>query len=830
MKIRIKILLGYVLLAVLVVVVALVGFRATHSIGRNFDEAINRTQPVLQALQDIRFESVRLRGDAYRSVYEVQTPASPGVEAAAVPHHRFAELDSALARYRSLVTIHFPDEAADAAKIADEIGAIQEAVEKLRGGALSGAEADRALAALSGSVARVLDATEEAAAAELDEFVAHQRSVDEELAAQERLIAAVALIAVLCAIFAGARIARLVAQPVVALRDAARKLGGGRFDTRVAVTDDTEVGELAQAFNSMAEQLAGSMVSREYVEDIIDSMAEGIIVVDREGRVARVNHAFRTLVRCTDDHVFAGNPIADYLPDSEVIEAAFSTPVARHWIETKMPAADGEVLVVALSVAGLQSTNALAGAVVLVQDITERKRNEERLSYLARYDQLTGLPNRTLLLDHLNQSLSRQPWKKGHTAVLFCDLDRFKFVNDTLGHCVGDLLLQSVADRLQDCVRPGDIVARWSGDEFVVLLNDVANRCDVGPLAEKLVAQLSRPTEIAGHEIFVTASVGIAVSPEHATQSDELIKCADIAMFAAKAEGKNTCRFYSRDMAERSQERLQLERALRRALQEGNQLQVHYQAQKRLDGPLIGFEALVRWQHPEQGLIPPAQFLPVAEEAGLMAAIDETVLRIACAQARQWRMEGTDGLRVAVNVSDHLFRRGDLPELVDMLLAEFDLPPCALELELTEAIVMSDVESSIRTMHRIRDLGVDLSIDDFGTGYSSLAHLKRCPVQMLKIDRSFVNDLMTDPNDAAITEAITALAHKMNIRVIAEGVETVAQLEALRRYGCDAIQGYWLSKPIPAPMLPAFLLRVGHPLAALPADMEQREKPDCWAA
>ena len=294
------------------------------------------------------------------------------------------------------------------------------------------------------------------------------------------------------------------------------------------------------------------------------------------------------------------------------------------------------------------------------------------------------------------------------------------------------------------------------------------------------------------------------------------MKCADIAMFAAKAEGKNTFRFFSSDMAERSQERLQLERALRRALQECNQLQVHYQAQKRLDGPLIGFEALVRWQHPELGLIPPAHFLPVAEEAGLMAAIDEAVLRIACAQARQWQMEGTHGLRVAVNVSDHLFRRGDLPALVDALLTEFDLPPAALELELTEAIVMTDIESSIRTMHRIRDLGVDLSIDDFGTGYSSLAHLKRCPVQMLKIDRSFVNDLMTDPNDAAITEAITALAHKMNIQVIAEGVESEAQLEALRRYGCDAIQGYWLSKPLPAPMLPAFLSRVAHPLAALP--------------
>ena len=818
MKIRIKILLGYVLLAVLVAVVALVGYRATHSIGQNFDEAINRTQPVLQALQDIRFHAVRLQADTYRSVHAAQTDAAEGAEPAGDAGERpggdLAELDAAVTRYRNLVQAYFPDEIAEAAEIAAEVGELTEAVARLRAGTVSRAEADEALGTLSGVVERVLDATGDAAAAELEEFAAHQRGVDADIAAQERLITIVAVVAFLCAIFAGARIAQLIARPVVALRDAARRLGGGRLDTRVAVTDDTEVGELAQAFNSMAEQLAGSMVSREYVEDIIDSMAEGIIVVDREGRVERVNHAFRTLFRCTDDYAFAGQPVADFLPDTEVIEAAFRTPVARHWIETRMPTADGEVLIVALSVAGLQSTNAVAGAVVLVQDITERKRNEERLSYLARYDQLTGLPNRTLLLDHLNQSLARQPWKKEHTAILFCDLDRFKFVNDTLGHGVGDILLQSVADRLQDCVRPGDIVARWSGDEFVVLLSDVAQPGDVKPLAERLVAQLNESVQIGGHELYVTASVGIAIAPEHAVQADELIKCADIAMFAAKAEGKNTCRVYTQGMARRSHERLQLEEALRRALLEGGQLQVHYQAQKRLDGPLIGFEALVRWQHPELGLISPAAFLPAAEEAGLMAAIDETVLRIACGQARQWQHDGVAGLRIAVNVSDHLFGRGDLPELIGALLAEYDLPPSALELELTEAIVMSNVESAIGTMHRIRELGIELSIDDFGTGYSSLAHLKRCPVQMLKIDRSFVNDLMTDPNDAAITEAIVALAHKMGIQVIAEGVEAEEQLDALRRYGCDAMQGYRLSKPIPADMLPAFLERVGHPAPA----------------
>jgi diguanylate cyclase (GGDEF)-like protein len=502
-----------------------------------------------------------------------------------------------------------------------------------------------------------------------------------------------------------------------------------------------------------------------------------------------------------------GRRLADFFPDVDVLGHALNAPAKRHWIETGIRLSDGEALTVALSVAGLHSNSAAPGAVVLVQDITERKRSEERLIYLARYDALTGLPNRTLLMDHLGQALSRTPWKKGHTGILFCDLDRFKFVNDTLGHSVGDLLLQRVAERLQRCVRPGDIVARWSGDEFVVLLNDVAKPTDIEPIAEKVVAELSRPNQVGPHELYVTASVGISFAPTHACHAEELVKCADMAMYAAKAEGKNMYRFYTTGMAERSQERMQLERALRRALQEGGQLQVHYQPQQRIDGPLIGFEALVRWQHPELGMIAPANFLPAAEEAGLMAGIDEAVLRIACAQARDWQQQGFAGLRIAVNVSDHLFQRGDLPVLLGSLLGEYALPPSAIELELTEAIVMSDIESAIGTMRRVRALGVDMSIDDFGTGYSSLAHLKRCPIQMLKIDRSFVNDVMTDPSDAAITEAITALAHKMSIQVIAEGVETQAQLDALRRYGCDAIQGYFLSKPLPPDLLPEFLAR-----------------------
>lgn len=815
MKIRIKILLGYVLLAGLVGLVGLIGYRSTHQVGENFDDAINRTQPVLNTLQDIRFQVVFLLAAAHQSVHEKADKDHPSDTPEPPASTRFAVLDAATTHYQGLVAAYFPGEVDEAAAIARKVAEFKAVVVRLddglTSGALSGAQAETILDGLAEATGNLLAATEDAAVGELKEFTAYQQGVKDQVEDQERMILAIGLLAFLAAIWGGAKISGRIARPVAALRDAARKFGGGHLDTRVSVADNTEVGELASAFNSMAEQLAGSMVSREYVEDIIDSMAEGMLVVDRDGRVERVNHAFRTLFRCEGDYSFKGQLVTEYLPDHTILDNALSSQVAHSWSETEMRTAGGDLLVVALSVASLHSNNAIIGAVVLVQDITERKRSEERLSYLARYDSLTGLPNRTLFLDLLAQALARQPWKKENTAVLFCDLDRFKFVNDTMGHGVGDLLLQRVAERLQACVRPGDVVARWSGDEFVLMFCDVAQANDVAPLAERVVAYLSEPIQIGPHELYVTASVGVSLAPQHATRADELVKCADMAMYAAKAEGKNTYRLYATGMAERSQERLVLERALRRALVEGDQLQVHYQAQQRLDGPLIGFEALVRWHHPELGLISPANFLPAAEEAGLMAAIDETVLRMACGQARQWQREGIAGLRIAVNISDHLFRRGDLPKLVSDVLAEYELPPSAIEVELTEAIVMTEVERSIRTMHDLREIGVELSIDDFGTGYSSLAQLKRCPIQMLKIDRSFVNDVMTDPNDAAITEAITAMAHKMGIQVIAEGVETVEQLAALRQYGCDAMQGYLLSKPIPAAMLPEFLTRVGHP-------------------
>lgn len=438
------------------------------------------------------------------------------------------------------------------------------------------------------------------------------------------------------------------------------------------------------------------------------------------------------------------------------------------------------------------------GVSVYFRDITERKKVEERLSFLANFDSLTGLPNRVLLMDRLEQSLSRVLWHGRMIALLFCDLDRFKLVNDTFGHDVGDHLLKVVAERFKGCVREGDTVARLGGDEFVILLNDVSKVDDIGKIAQKIINCVSVPITLAGCEVFVTASIGIAVAPTDGKDPTTLMKHADIAMYHGKELGKNNYQLYSNTHDSHTSDRLIMESALRIALMR-EELLVHYQPQINLHtGRIIGAEALVRWQHPERGLLSPAEFLPLAEETDLIASIDKWVLQTACIQNKAWQDAGFPPIRIAVNLSDRFFKLEGLTQIVATVLKETGLSADALELELTEEIMMHDMAHSLATLDELRATSVTLAIDDFGTGYSSLGHLKRCPIQRVKIDRSFIKDILTDPNDAAITEAIIAMSHKLNLTVLAEGVETKGQQEYLTQLGCDEMQGFLLSRPVPA--------------------------------
>ncbi|WP_341644940.1 putative bifunctional diguanylate cyclase/phosphodiesterase [Thauera sp. SDU_THAU2] len=439
------------------------------------------------------------------------------------------------------------------------------------------------------------------------------------------------------------------------------------------------------------------------------------------------------------------------------------------------------------------------GVVVCVgRDVTERKQAEQRIRYLATHDGLTGLPNRNLVQDRIQQVIAHVRRSGRLLALLFLDLDRFKVINDCYGHPFGDAVLKAAARRLASLVREGDTVARQGGDEFLILLTDLRQTEDAHEVAGKIVRALKAPLIVQGREVHLTGSIGAAVFPQDGESADALIGNADVAMYRAKSLGRNTCQFFTREMSKETQHRVSLETRLHDALALG-QFQLAYQPKVDLHaGRITGCEALLRWHHPELGMVPPAQFIPIAEDSGLIVPIGDWVLRTACAQAKAWRDAGLPRVTVAVNISARQFLQQDVIDWVMGTLRSTGLPPELLELELTESLIAQDVEKVIAAFGRLRDIGVKISIDDFGTGYSNLGYLKRFPADTLKIDQSFVRDMLTDPEDATIVLAVISLAHNLGFKVIAEGVETEAHRDFLCRNRCDEIQGYYFSRPVSA--------------------------------
>jgi diguanylate cyclase (GGDEF)-like protein len=439
----------------------------------------------------------------------------------------------------------------------------------------------------------------------------------------------------------------------------------------------------------------------------------------------------------------------------------------------------------------------ILGTVMSLRILQQRKRADDRVHHIAFHDDLTSLPNRLMLNQRLDEALSRHRRARSQLAILFMDLDRFKVINDSLGHEVGDVLLRQVADRLRAQSREGDTVARMGGDEFVVLIENRENLMDISAYARRLVEELSAPYLLGTKDYHVSLSIGISVFPSDGSDSQALLKAADVAMYRAKELGRNNYQFYLPSMNVHTVERLELESDLSRALERG-EFFLHYQPKVEVaTGLITGIEALLRWRHPVRGLVPPMDFIPLAEETGLIVPIGEWVLATACARNKTWQDQGLTKLGIAVNLSARQFADSMLLPKLTQIIHSSGLSPSSLELEITESAVMSHGESAVAVLDKLKSIGVQIAIDDFGTGYSSLAYLKRFPIDTIKVDRSFIRDIPSDSGDMKITRAIIAMAHGLRLKVVAEGVETVDQLKFLRAQRCDAVQGYFLYRPLP---------------------------------
>ena len=543
---------------------------------------------------------------------------------------------------------------------------------------------------------------------------------------------------------------------------------------------------------------------------IVESSNDAIIVKDLNGIITNWNSGAERIFGYRESEII-GSSISLLIPpdrleeESKIMKLVKRGKLPDHFETVRWGKGDKPIDVSVTISPVKNSEGKIIGASKIASDITQRKESQERIQYLAHYDSLTGLPNRILLADRMKIAIGNAARYSKRLALLFVDLDRFKLVNDSLGHEIGDKLLKVAAERMQSTIRHIDTISRLGGDEFIVLLSQIAAAEDAARVAEKLIAAVSQPYRIEEHELLLTASVGISIYPDSGTEANSLLRNADASMYSAKEAGRNRYRFYSEDLTSRVTERLSLERDLRRAI-ERDEIFVVYQPQIELaTRRVIGAEALMRWRHPGRGLVLPASFIPVAEDSGLILPLGEHILRESCVQARQWCDRYGFDVGVAVNISAVQFRQKDFTEVVLRVVADTGISPRCLELEVTESVVMQGVESAAEKLRILGAHGIKIAIDDFGTGYSSLSYLRQFNVDRLKIDQSFIHDLPDNADAEAIIRAIVAMGRSLGLHVIAEGVETEAQAQFLQSIECDESQGYLYAKPMMARDFEAWL-------------------------
>ena len=583
-----------------------------------------------------------------------------------------------------------------------------------------------------------------------------------------------------------------------------RKDGSAFYEERVTAPLLDENGQITH-FVSTSRDITGKILaeeSRRRLAEILEATPDIVCIVHPTNKLWYLNSAGCNTLKVSEPENIKGRQIDDIFPASfaHLLKAILSDVLQNgSWTgETQLPGEDGDRPYSVVVLAHKNHTGRVKYLSIIARDISERKQFETELQYQATHDNLTQLPNRFLLLDRFRSALHQARRNQNQVAVLFIDLDNFKRVNDSLGHSAGDHFLQQIATRLRRCLRPHDTVARHGGDEFTIILTDITTPENVLAVVNKLQAEFAKPILTEDNEIYATFSTGIALYPDDGDQPEELLRHADTAMYKAKKAGSNQYCFYAPAMNARSREILLLEAELRRAI-EMREFSLFYQPQLDLEtGGIIGLEALIRWQHAGRGLVSPADFVGLLESSGLIIQVGEWIIRQACTQHRVLRERGFSNVRISVNVSALQFGDRDFLNKVRTIVREEKMPADRLELEITENIIMQDPEETVATLKALRQLGVRSAIDDFGTGYSSLSYLKKFPINLLKIDQGFIRDLQTERGDSAIVEASIALAQKLNLEIVAEGVETEAQLNFLRSCHCGIAQGYYVCKPMPA--------------------------------
>lgn len=535
----------------------------------------------------------------------------------------------------------------------------------------------------------------------------------------------------------------------------------------------------------------------------VEQTADAVTITDAEGNIEYVNAAFSHITGFSKEEAVgqSNRILKSGRHDDEFYIELWKQLGDGHTFQDVFinRRKDGSLYYEEKSITPLKDDNGVVAHFISTgKDITEQMKTRERLHYLSHHDNLTGLPNRSLFMDRLSQAISRARWNGRVVAVLFIDLDRFKNINETLGFDYGDNVLQAVTERLNQSVRDGDTVARLGDDEFAVILEDIYQKKDIALVVEKAIKTLSQAHMINEHELFVTTSMGISLYPNDGSDAQTLVQNADVAIHHAKESGGNNYRFYESDMNVQSLYRLNMESSLRKAM-EREEFVLHYQPQVDIkSGQIIGFEALIRWQHPDLGMVSPVEFIPLLEETGMINQVGRWVLRTACQACRGWNDLGLHDIKVAINISPAQFENSDISSIVASALEETGLEAIHLEIELTESAIMHNPEAAIGVLSALNRMGVTLAIDDFGTGYSSLSYLQRFPIDVLKIDRSFVKDVSKNKGDASIVSAIISMAHSLDLRVVAEGVEDATQLAFMQERDCEVVQGFLFSKAVPA--------------------------------